>query len=1343
MSRVAWVIVAVSAGLAACDPKVTAGPATCASVEVLHPGVEAVGAAGAERLVRAGRVECAGRLRTAPEGRAVVVTDDGVELRVAGGGELVFADGRARVERGRVFVSAWGDGDRALGVGPDAVIRLADASLEVERGVAGAPATRVIAVRGEVSYQQGSRQGQLAQGESLEGDGALAVRPAGVWDDWTGGAASPQGIAHRGAVGAASMAAHVASGEAPAALSNNEHAVTVRVTGDMAVTTVRQRFFNGSESSAPVEYRLRVPEGAVIAGFRVERGEQWVEAAPGSVASTGGGMPGLLGTGGGAYANLGFLSPGESLRAEVTYVEWLAREGARRAYVYPVGDPVAPQLVGEFVLDVDLTRARARTARPPDGARLESDGHVRMRRSDWRPRGDLVVDLVDASPAPAPAARAWRADAEGPDGYRHLLVDLSLPVEAARGTDLAIVLDDSAATDPGALEVARAAVDAALHQLGPDDRVALLLGDLGGRPAEGSAGRMEPATDARREAILDAIAHARPGGASDLGRMIVDARGALDPARNGAVLYLGDATPTVGPLDPARLVEETARQAPDLRLYALALGASSHPEVLRPLTGDGGLTLRAEDPSEAVAAAHRIVAHALRPCLRDVRVTLGDRVAHALPSRVRAWVAGDPLRFVGELTGRRAPDKVVVEAREGLTPRRWSLELDLRDANDRGDLARRWASARIDTLALTGSGRASIAELGARYGVVTEVSALVVGAAPGAWSAGAITVAASPWPLEDVGRRLPRLGVSSSLGPRGVQRLGGGGAEVPVAVDDGEGWRPHRAGENAGVGAPIGEALGAADAAARACVERKRALRPSLAGNVTVGASVDADGRVTEASVSSSTLGDGETEACVARAVRGLALPAPALLGAQPGRYVRTFEFGAAPGGGAAARNCPPSSRLPRALRRVLWRERLAARGAGWSPAVAVWQDAAARCELRWWEDRVALLEILVDVLGDPAQVVELRNAIGDAGAVDWLDAAIARRFGASWAWRAHQARRVMIDWDSLLTRLAAPGITPQQKVALLRAWLAVAPRDVDLRLRLMAALEEANLPREARALGDRLRRDPLADARVRGQVGELLLRLGDRAEASRAFTEIAEFAPYDPYARARLGDLLLTYGQAAEAYHHYQTLTLLQPGDPLALVRAALAALAAGREDEGLRLLRRSSEEAGGEGAGLAARRILDAEVARVAAARPDDPAVRAWLRASAPAGLSREPELAVRWTHPDVGVEVLARAAGEEAFTQVGDVPAALGLRAWTPAAALDGTRLVVRAPVGLQGARSAEARVQLLVPDGGRARLVERVVRFDREHRAFGFVARGGSLTEEPVAPTEVPARVEALE
>lgn len=66
----------------------------------------------------------------------------------------------------------------------------------------------------------------------------------------------------------------------------------------------------------------------------------------------------------------------------------------------------------------------------------------------------------------------------------------------ARGTDLALSLDTSAGTDTSVLNTAAAAVNAILHQLGPNHRVALAFGDLRGRAAEGSAGQLL-AADAR------------------------------------------------------------------------------------------------------------------------------------------------------------------------------------------------------------------------------------------------------------------------------------------------------------------------------------------------------------------------------------------------------------------------------------------------------------------------------------------------------------------------------------------------------------------------------------------------------------------------------------------------------------------------------------------------------------------------------------------------------------------------------------------------------------------------------------------------------------------------------
>ena len=92
------------------------------------------------------------------------------------------------------------------------------------------------------------------------------------------------------------------------------------------------------------------------------------------------------------------------------------------------------------------------------------------------------------------------------------------------------------------------------------------------------------------------------------------------------------------------------------------------------------------------------------------------------------------------------------------------------------------------------------------------------------------------------------------------------------------------------------------------------------------------------------------------------------------------------------------------------------------------------------------------------------------------------------------------------------------------------------------------------------------------GAVGEMLIRMGEPDEAKRAFAEIVEFAPGDPWARRRLGDLYRAHGWYEESYREYETLTRLLPDDDSVLLLLAAAAAGAGRTDEALRLEERLS---------------------------------------------------------------------------------------------------------------------------------------------------------------------------
>ena len=136
----------------------------------------------------------------------------------------------------------------------------------------------------------------------------------------------------------------------------------------------------------------------------------------------------------------------------------------------------------------------------------------------------------------------------------------------------------------------------------------------------------------------------------------------------------------------------------------------------------------------------------------------------------------------------------------------------------------------------------------------------------------------------------------------------------------------------------------------------------------------------------------------------------------------------------------------------------------------------------------------------------------------------------------------------------------------------------MDLRIRLLALLEELRKIPEARRLARELRADPLADAKVRTAVGEFWLRQDDELEARRVFSEIVEHAPLDPWARRRLGDLYRAHGWADDAYREYGTLAKLRSNDDSVLLLLALAAADAGRIDEALRLEQRLSESTDSE---------------------------------------------------------------------------------------------------------------------------------------------------------------------
>jgi tetratricopeptide (TPR) repeat protein len=1145
------------------------------------------------------RVEAGAEVRTPPGVRAALTHDSGAWVLLDGGAAVAVPDeGTLELRAGRAWIDArHTDPVKVKLAGGQVLLTLQDAGLALSLGKDGG--AEVYCAAGQATWQAGSdgpdgpdrkTGGRLESGLSLIWkDGKARETAQALWEDWTLGLAEPGPLRPPEPAGVGQLLGRRPGqvGEARRPLIIRQHEVRVKITADLATTEVEQTFFNPRSELLEGVYAVRLPERAILEEFAL--GEEGGEPETGTVAARRRGAEAVTSSaaqlewaGPGRYRGLlREIPPGKTRVVRLRYVEWLSRHPApltgRRSYVYPMGQSAAgaagevPNL-GEFSLEVDLTGAGAGAIEAGMGAQVEGR-RVVLRRSDFRPRADFVLDLLDASKDkkagagtataadPARATPAYRG--RGGDGASYLLAQPVLdPGPPPARLDLVLVLDVSAATDEARLDLARTAARALLQQLRPEDRVAVLAASLSARSL-GPPGQpaLAEATPARVEALLDALAKEAPGGATDLGGALARAVELLPPGQGqGTIIYLGDGRPTIGQLLPGELRAHLNRLGALPRLYAVALGAGADVDLLAGICdGGAGAVLRVEDRPEAVRAALHLLLRAARPALSGVQISLGEGADVVYPEGQVTLEGGQPLQVLARLSpGKQPPGTLVVTGVRAGAPFRQELKLTLADAppaEERGDISRRWAQERLLRLLARGAGREAAVDIGLRHGLVTPWTALIVrGGGQYAQALGE----------EEQGFAFVPPALRGQAPQDSPLALEGGVSTAAVGI--------------LGMEQLYERALAARQATARLCYVRKAAGHPELSGRVVLKVKIAADGSVAGAQVLSSTLRAPDVEACMVRAVQALRLPAAPDGKPHEVSFALQLEQ---PEGDEGSRSCSAASRAYLAVRRALWGERLA-RQPGPAGAMAVWREARARCELRTWVDRRALLDLMRPASGRTVMQVDLYHRLdGDPDgpeAQEYLRREILRGVRTPEDVQAAQAGLSLsggIDPQLLLQELGkAKGLAGQ--IAVVRQFLQLQPGALALKVRLMGLLDQAGQAAEARRLADSLRADPGADAGVRQAVGELLLRQGEGAEAARALSEIVEFAPFDPWGRRRLGDLYRAHRMYEAAYREYQVLAWLLPQDESVPILLAGAAFGAGRSDEGLRLLSRAAEAVG-----------------------------------------------------------------------------------------------------------------------------------------------------------------------
>src|SRR5690606_8477763 len=268
-----------------------------------------------------------------------------------------------------------------------------------------------------------------------------------------------------------------------------------------------------------------------------------------------------------------------------------------------------------------------------------------------------------------------------------------------------------------------------VRELGEQDLVSVLACDVQCRRLpEGTAGR-ELAERAR-----DFLSALSPEGASDPAAAVA---AGLSLARDGGgplhVVYIGDGTPTVGPVRPATIARsiEQASSGQAATVTTVAVGVDSDAQTLAALARGGGGTTLPYSPGQPTAeAAYALVSATYQSTLTDVRVELPEGLTEIAPARIDNIASGGERVIVARMQRDAIDGMAVVRGRVGGASfeQRYQLHLTRSSSSGNAFVPRLYAATRIADLEQRSDPEAKreAIELSSRFNVASRHTSLLV-----------------------------------------------------------------------------------------------------------------------------------------------------------------------------------------------------------------------------------------------------------------------------------------------------------------------------------------------------------------------------------------------------------------------------------------------------------------------------------------------------------------------------------------------------------------------------------------------------------------------------------------
>jgi Ca-activated chloride channel family protein len=546
------------------------------------------------------------------------------------------------------------------------------------------------------------------------------------------------------------------------------HRVTIDIDDQVAVTTVEQAFRNHTDRQLEATYLFPVPKGASVNKFTM-----WV----GSTETTGELLdahkasavytdivrrtqdPAILEYMGNNLMRLKIFPvlPHQDQKVKISFTYIPTQDNGAIEYVYPLKTDGK----GAKTLEDFSVKARIKSQHPVQNVYSPTHAIAITRASDKEvamsfERDQAVLDkdfqlFYSVGNKEIGITPLYHRPVSAEEGYFLLLVSPQL--ESSKATiiprDLVLVLDTSGSMDNVKMEQARKALKHLLGGLNGGDRFAIVTFSTNVRKyrdalVEANAEQLDSA-----KKWVDGL---KAGGGTAIQAAMdsaLEMRG-KDDGRSFTVVFFTDGQPTIGEMNPAKIVQNVAaKNTTNTRIFTFGVGDDVNTALLDQLADNtkalSTYVRPAEDIEAKAASLYGKISH---PVLANVRLTTSEniKVHEIYPPALPDLFFGGQLVVLGKYTG-HGPAAVRLTGQVGKESREFAYDVNFpsKTDGDREFVEHLWARRKVgfllDQIRLNGEQKELMDEmltLAKRYGIATPyTSYLVVPDAP-------VPVAAAP-----------------------------------------------------------------------------------------------------------------------------------------------------------------------------------------------------------------------------------------------------------------------------------------------------------------------------------------------------------------------------------------------------------------------------------------------------------------------------------------------------------------------------------------------------------------------------------------------------------------------